>query len=88
MSQLTQAKRQMLVSIAQAPRSIRHFTHGQLDVPLSSASAQYKLDQLTESGHLVLDGEQYSLTVKGRQALDAYKLPSLINGRLVRRGEA
>ncbi len=67
---LSERKRQILSTIAQAPRTARHFTQGQLHQITSPDVIDRWLLQMAEYGLLYEDNGVYHITAMGRHALD------------------
>lgn len=69
-TKLSERKRQLLTTIAQAPRRATHFTQGRLDQITAPASVQKWLNELCGAGLLTEDAGVYTITHSGRKALD------------------
>ena len=60
----------VLVAIAQLPRTIRHFTHGEKGKQLHPEAMTRRLNRLIDEGYVYQDGDVYHITLQGRKKLD------------------
>lgn len=67
---LSQRKLEILSTIASSPRHAKHFTHGNLERITSPVIMEKWLSKMAEDGYLYEENNVYSITQKGRQALD------------------
>lgn len=67
---LTENRRKILVAIAQAPRKIRSFSHGEVTFQMHPDVIQGWLDDMVGHGLVYCAESTYHITVKGRQKLD------------------
>jgi predicted transcriptional regulator len=67
---LNDRRKQILSTIASSPRNAKHFTHGNLERITSPVIVEKWLAEMAEAGYLYEQNGVYSITQKGRQAID------------------